>query len=82
GATAADLVDSGLGERRDLRARCGEHVVGLARGETFTDVPEGEYVLLVDSSGWLAIARNADDAAAGLSATVGDAVVVSAEEVG
>jgi S-adenosylmethionine hydrolase len=82
GATPADLTDAGLGERRDLWARCGDHLVGLARGGTFADVPEGEYVLLVDSSGWLAIARNAGDAAAGLSATVGDAVVVSAEEVG
>ncbi|MDQ4006026.1 MAG: SAM-dependent chlorinase/fluorinase [Actinomycetota bacterium] len=82
GATPADLVEADLGERRDLWARCGDQVVGLSRGETFADVPEGDYVLLVDSSGWLAIARNASDAAAGLAATVGDAVVVSAEEVG
>ena len=82
GATPADLAGAGLADRPDLWARCGERVVGLARGETFADVPEGEYVLLVDSSGWLAIARNADDAAAGLSANVGDAVVVSVEEVG
>ena len=82
GATPADLTEAGLADRRELLARCGEHTVVVSRGETFADVADGEYVLLADSSGWLAIARNAGDAAAGLAATVGDAVVVSAEEVG
>jgi hypothetical protein len=82
GATASDLEEAGLADRLELMVRAGDRVRPARRGETFADVPEGEYVLLVDSSGWLALARNADDAAEGLAATVGDAVVVSAEEVG
>jgi S-adenosylmethionine hydrolase len=79
GATAEDLDRAGLADRLDLLCRVGDRVRPVRRGETFADVQEGEYVLLVDSSGWLALARNAEDAAAGLAATVGDAVVVSAE---
>ena len=81
-ATADDLRAAGLADRDALTVRVGERAAAARFGETFADVPEGEYVLLVDSSGWLAVARNADDAAAGLSAAVGDGVVVSAEEVG
>ncbi len=79
-ATADDLDAAGLAGRADLGVRVGERTARLRRGETFADVPNGEYVLLVDSSGRLAIARNAEDAGDGLAAAVGDAVVVSGEE--
>ena len=81
-ATADDLRAAGLAGRAALTVRVGERTAAVRFGETFADVPEGGYILLVDSSGWLAVARNADDAAAGLRAAVGDGVVVSAEEVG
>ncbi len=79
-ASGRDLDEAGLGERRELGVRVGERTARIRRGETFADAPNGEYVLLVDSSGRLAIARNAEDAAEGLAAAVGDAVVVSGEE--
>lgn len=48
---------------RQLELRVGHLVIGAPFGRTFADVPEGEPVVLVDSSGWLTLALRMDSAA-------------------
>ncbi len=55
------LKQLGLDSPR-LEIALGHHVFHVPVGKTFSDVPEGEPVALVDSSGWLTIALNKDSA--------------------
>jgi S-adenosylmethionine hydrolase len=48
-----------------------------SRGVTFAAVDEGAFVLLVDSSGWLAVACNGGDAAQRLRVVPGDTIEIS-----
>ena len=52
--------------------------VAAGRGRTFADVPEGGLAVLVDSSGWVAVARNRGSAAGALGAAAGDRIVLRA----
>ena len=45
-----------------LEIALGHHVFNVPVGTTFSDVPKGDPVALVDSSGWLTIAVNTDSA--------------------
>jgi S-adenosylmethionine hydrolase len=51
----------GLDGKR-LEVALGHHVLQVMIGTTFSDVPKGEPIALVDSSGWLTIAVNTDSA--------------------
>ena len=51
-----------------VEVRVGEHRVRATLGRTFADVPQGEAVLLEDSSGAIALALNGGSAAESLSA--------------
>lgn len=47
----------------ELEITLGHNILAVPRRTTFADVPEGEPVALVDSSGWLTLALNREDAA-------------------
>jgi len=59
---AEDLDKLGLRARR-LEIGMGHNVLAVPFAATFADVPEGEPVALVDSSGWLTLAVNKGSAA-------------------
>ena len=65
-ATEVDLDASGLGGLERLEVAAGDRTAEARRGRTFADAPSGELVLIVDSAGWLAVARNGGDAAGAL----------------
>jgi hypothetical protein len=77
GAGAADLEAAGLGDAPILAVRTGEATNPVRRADTYADVAEGELVLLVDSSGRLAVACNRGDAAGELRVSPGDTIEVS-----
>jgi S-adenosyl-L-methionine hydrolase (adenosine-forming) len=79
GAVLSDLAASGLDEAGSLTLRGGSPVAAV-RGDTYADVDEGALVLLVDSSGWLAVACNRGDAAALLRVAPGDTLEITAGE--
>lgn len=58
---AIRMEELGL-EGTRLEIALGHHVFHVPVGTTFSDVPRGEPVALVDSSGWLTIAVNTDSA--------------------
>lgn len=53
----------GLDSASTLEIAVGHHSLHVPFGRTFSDVAPGEPVLLVDSSGWLTLALNMDNAA-------------------
>lgn len=59
---AEDLVKLGL-RSGPLELSLGHNRITAPFGQTFSDVPEGEPVVLVDSSGWLTLSVNTGDAA-------------------
>lgn len=54
-----------------------DRMVVARRARTYADVPEGHDALIVDSAGWLAVARNLGSAADGLRVATGDFVILS-----
>ena len=56
------IVELGL-KAEHLEVTLGHNAISVPFGNTFADVGEGEPVVVVDSSGWLTLALNADDAA-------------------
>jgi S-adenosylmethionine hydrolase len=54
-----------------------ERMVVAERARTYADVPEAHDALIVDSAGWLAVARNLGSAADGLRVATGDFVILS-----
>jgi S-adenosyl-L-methionine hydrolase (adenosine-forming) len=80
GAAAADLARAGLGGAEVLAVRAGAESFRAARAETYSVVGDAELVVLVDSSGRLAVARNRGDAAAHLRVAPGDRVEIAATE--
>jgi S-adenosylmethionine hydrolase len=77
GATAEDLERAGLDNLMQVVVRGGGEAVRSSRGVTFAAVDEGAFVLLVDSSGWLAVACNGGDAAQRLRVVPGDTIEIS-----
>lgn len=75
-----DLDRAGLGDLEEIELRAAGRTVRLRRARTFGEVAEGADVLLVDSSGRLAVARNRGSAASGLGLAPGDPVVLAAPD--
>jgi S-adenosylmethionine hydrolase len=73
-----DLEAAGLERSAELELTAGEWSTRARRVATFGDVVEGEFGLIVDSSGWLAVVINRGSAAEALGLTVGDPVAVRA----
>ena len=76
-ARAADLAAAGLTEADTVRLTVGERTTVVRRGRSFADVTPGELVVLVDSTGHVAVAANQADAAAGLGVRPGDRIVLT-----
>ena len=76
GAEAADLDAAGLGRASALAVRAGTTTSKARRASTDGDAGEGELLLLIDSSGRLALACNRGDAAGELRAAPGDTIEV------
>jgi S-adenosylmethionine hydrolase len=76
GATAEDIERAGLADAAHVVVRGGE-AVRSALGDTYGAVDTGAFVLLVDSSGWLAVACNGGDAAQRLGVAPGDTIEIS-----
>jgi S-adenosyl-L-methionine hydrolase (adenosine-forming) len=77
-ATAGDLARAGLGNVAQVVLRGGAGDVSGVRAETYAAVPEGTLAMLVDSSGWLAVACNGGEAADVLHVAPGDTISISA----
>lgn len=71
-----DLETAGLEGAPELEIRWGTFHVAVRRVRTFRDVGPGEFALLVDSSGRLAIATNLGSAAEDLAIDRGDPVTI------
>jgi S-adenosylmethionine hydrolase len=77
GATAEDLERAGLDDVTHVAIRGRGEAVRSARGETYRAVDADAFVLLVDSSGWMAVACNGGDAAQRLGVAPGDTIEIS-----
>jgi S-adenosyl-L-methionine hydrolase (adenosine-forming) len=75
-ARAEDMAAAGLEGNPELELQAGEWATKVRPVETFGDVVEGEFGLIVDSTGWLAVVINRGDAAEALGLAVGDPVTV------
>jgi S-adenosylmethionine hydrolase len=74
-----DLEAAGLGARSiELEFTAREWSTRVRLVTTFGDVVEGEFGLIVDSTGWLAVVINRGSAAEALGLTVGDPVALRA----
>jgi S-adenosylmethionine hydrolase len=80
GAAASDLDGAGLEGTAVLAVRAGPESFPAARAETYSAVGDDELVVLVDSSGRLAVARNRGDAAMLLRVAPGDWVEIGESE--
>jgi S-adenosylmethionine hydrolase len=83
-ARERDLQGAGLAEAEAITVaaevageEAAERMVAAQRARTYADVPEGHDALIVDSAGWLAVARNLGSAADGLRVATGDFVILS-----
>jgi S-adenosyl-L-methionine hydrolase (adenosine-forming) len=77
-ARPQDLEAASLREPGELELTAGEWSTRVRRVATFGDVVEGEFGLIVDSTGWLAVVINRGSAAEALGLTVGDPVTLRA----
>ena len=80
GAAATDLDRAGLGDAAVLAVRAGAESSRAARAQSYSAVGDGELVVLVDSSGRLAVARNRGEAATHLRVAPGDWVEIGEPE--
>lgn len=78
--TREDLARAGLGDAAALDVHADLASALARRAETFADVPAGDLALIVDSRGWLAIALNGGNAAAGLGVGPRDALTLTEPE--
>lgn len=76
-AGRADLDAAGLTGAADVRLSVGECSRQLPIGRSFAAVPPGELVVLIDSSGQVAVAANQGNAAEVLAVRPGDRVVIA-----
>jgi hypothetical protein len=75
-AGADDLAAAGLDAAQALELRWGVNHVAIRRARTYGDVGPGEFALLIDSSGRLAVATNLGSAAEDLAIGRGDPVTL------
>lgn len=73
-----DLEAAGLAEGAGIDVIAPGATVSARRARTFSGVPEGALAVLVDSAGWVAVARNRGSAAGTLGAAAGDRIVLRA----
>ena len=76
-AREPDLERAGLAEEAALSVEAGERQVVAPRVPTYGDVAGGEDAVLVDSAGWVAVARNRSSAAEALRVATGDFVILT-----
>jgi S-adenosylmethionine hydrolase len=83
-AREPDLERAGLGAADAVTVaaelageEAAERMVVAQRARTYADVPEAHEALIVDSAGWLAVARNLGSAADRLRVATGDFVILS-----
>jgi S-adenosylmethionine hydrolase len=81
GAAATDLDRAGLGDAAVLTVRAGAESSPAARAQTYSAVGDDELMVLVDSSGRLAVARNRGDASMHLRVAPGDWVEIGGPEL-
>jgi S-adenosylmethionine hydrolase len=75
-ARAEDLAAGEMEGLSDLELQAGEWSTKVRRVETFGDVVEGEFGLIVDSTEWLAVVIYRGNAAEALALAVGDPVTI------
>jgi S-adenosylmethionine hydrolase len=75
-ARVEDLATAGIEGLPDLELQASEWSTKVRRVETFGEVVEGEFGLIVDSTGWLAVVINRGSAAEALGLRAGDPVTV------
>ena len=73
----ATLTASGINKGDLFTVTHGDRSFDVYMGDTYSDVPKGDFVGFINSAGTLRIARNFDDAAAALGVAVGDSLTVS-----
>ena len=74
---ASDLVHLGLAKGDTFTAVCNGNEISVVLGDTYSDVPEGDWIAFINWEGKLRLARNLRNASEALSATAGDAVTIS-----
>jgi S-adenosylmethionine hydrolase len=77
GADGRDLAAAGMGDAETVVVRTAAGARTVPRAGTYGEVGEGELLLLVDSSGRLALACNRGDAAEELRVGPGDTIEIS-----
>jgi S-adenosylmethionine hydrolase len=75
-ARPEDLAAGGMGVLPDVELQAGEWSTKVRRVQTFGEVVEGEFGLIVDSTGWLTVVINRGSAAEALGLKVGDPVTI------
>ena len=75
-ARVEDLAAGGMRVLPELELQAGEWSTKVRRVDTFGDVVEGEFGLIVDSTGWLAVVINRGSASEILGLSLGDPVTL------
>ena len=75
-AREGDLRTAGMERLPRLELAAGGRSTTLRRADTFGDVPEGAFGLIVDSGGWLAVVLNRGSAAEASGLSEGDPVTL------
>jgi S-adenosylmethionine hydrolase len=70
------LAGARLQRSDDLQVLAPGGSFAVRRASTFADVAEGDYAILIDARGWLAVVRNGASAAEGLGVRPGDGIVI------
>jgi S-adenosylmethionine hydrolase len=76
-ARETDLGRAGLADEQALAVEAGDRQVVAPRVRTYGEIGDGEEAVLVDSGGWLSVARNRSSAAQTLRVTTGDFVILA-----
>jgi S-adenosylmethionine hydrolase len=77
---AAHLAAASMQRAPEVTVRSPRGAVRMSRAFTFAEVPEGDYALILDARGWLAVVRNGASAAQGLGVRPGVGLVVEDTE--
>ncbi|MDZ7684049.1 MAG: SAM hydroxide adenosyltransferase [Gammaproteobacteria bacterium] len=75
-ATAETLDELDLSTGDSFPVRFGDREVTVYLGETYSDVPRGDWIAFITGGGNLRIARNFEDAASTLGVEAGDTITL------
>lgn len=75
-ATADTLDELDLSKGDSFPVAYGDREVTVYLGETYSDVPRGDWIAFITGEGNLRIARNFEDAASTLGVEVGDTITL------